>query len=223
MNNSIITRSVGTIYRRILMALTKKANAKASAATPKTQLLEKHVKNARILPSRKAMLDLLPKNAIVAELGVDEGCFTEMIIHQTNPKKLHIVDYWGSKRYSQFKREKVERKFSSQLNAGSVCINLGLSTVVADDFPNNYFDWIYIDTDHSYKVTREELEAYKCKLKAGGIIAGHDYIIGNWEAVVRYGVIEAVHEFCRKYDWEIIYLTAELNNNPSFAIREISQ
>ena len=104
---------------------------------------------------------------------------------------------------------------------GSVEINLGLSTAVVTDFPNGYFDWIYIDTDHGYTVTHEELEAYREKIKPGGIIAGHDYIIGNWDGVVRYGVIEAVHEFCVKYDWEIIYLTAELNNNPSFAIRKI--
>ena len=55
-----------------------------------------------------------------------------------------------------------------------------------------------------------------------GIIAGHDYILGNWDGLVRYGVIESVYEFCVRYNWEIIFLTTELNNSPSFAIRRIT-
>lgn len=39
--------------------------------------------------------------------------------------------------------------------------------------------------------------------------------------MVRYGVIEAVYEFCAKYDWELLYITAENEGNPSFAIRRI--
>jgi len=62
---------------------------------------------------------------------------------------------------------------------------------------------------------------YRTKVKENGIIAGHDYIVGNWNGLIRYGVIEAVHEFCLKYDWEILFITAELSNNPSFAIRRI--
>ena len=58
-------------------------------------------------------------------------------------------------------------------------------------------------------------------MKKGGIIAGHDYIIGNWNDGHRYGVIEAVREFCLKYHWEMIYLTHELDDHPSFAIREM--
>ena len=100
-------------------------------------------------------------------------------------------------------------------------INIGLSTEVVKDFNDNYFDLVYIDTSHSYKTTIEELELYSEKVKIDGVIAGHDYILGNWNGMIRYGVIEAVHEFCVKHNWEIMYLTTELNDNPSFAIRRI--
>lgn len=82
-------------------------------------------------------------------------------------------------------------------------------------------DWIYIDTDHSYETTRDELRLYASKVKDGGIIAGHDYVKGNWITTYRYGVIEAVHEFCVGNDWELIYLTAEPLESQSFAIRKV--
>ena len=60
------------------------------------------------------------------------------------------------------------------------------------------------------------------KLTPDGVIAGHDYTTGNWVKGYRYGVVEAVHEFCVEEDWELIYITAEPIENQSFAIRRMS-
>ena len=98
-----------------------------------------------------------------------------------------------------------------------------LSTDTALEFEDGYFDMIYIDTDHSYATTRDELAAYLPKMKPDGIIAGHDYSLGNWVTGYRYGVIEAVHEFCVAHDWELLYLTAEPLERQSFAIRKIAK
>ena len=66
-----------------------------------------------------------------------------------------------------------------------------------------------------------ELLAYAPKLKPGGIMAGHDYSMGNWVKGFRYGVIEAVHEFCVEHDWELRYLTVQRLERPSFAISRL--
>lgn len=190
---------------------------------PKFRLLPKHVANTRILPEREDLIARLPQNAVVAELGVNRGDFSQKIWNIAQPAKFHIVDCWPNERYHSGLRAVVEGKFTDQIKDGRVEINYGLSTAVVSDFPDAYFDWIYIDTDHSYEVTRDELEAYRTKMKPGGIIAGHDYIQGYWRDMVRYGVIEAVYEFCVKYNWEILYITTELEEHPSFAIREISE
>ena len=71
-----------------------------------------------------------------------------------------------------------------------------MSTDAIGDFEDSTFDWIYIDTDHSYELTYKELRGYAPKVKPDGIIAGHDYSMGNWIDAYRYGVIEAVNEFC---------------------------
>ncbi len=92
---------------------------------------------------------------------------------------------------------------------------------VLQNFPGHSFDWVYLDTYHSYQVTADELLLLKDKVKIDGIIAGHDYIIGNWIRDCRYGVIEAVHEFCFKQNWELIYITINKNEMPSFAISRI--
>lgn len=218
---NIIYKIAGLFYKSFVVSLVSYINKKISSKIPRVDLNNKHLNNAILLENRKELLKRLKKNGVVAELGVDKGDFSKMILDLAEPKKLHLIDFWGSKRYNQQKRRNVEMKFSESIIDKSVEINLGFSTEVVNLFPVNYFDWIYIDTDHSYKTTIQELELYREKVKENGVIAGHDYITGNWDMVVRYGVIEAVHEFCQKYNWEIIFLTSELTTYPSFAIRRI--
>ncbi len=100
-------------------------------------------------------------------------------------------------------------------------INRGLSTEVGKGYDDNYCDWVYIDTNHNYKTTKDELELYSKKVKSNGIIAGHDFTKSNFIGTLRFGVIEAVNEFCINENWELIYLTMENTINPSFAIRKI--
>ena len=188
---------------------------------PEVELEEKHVANTRLLPSRNHLLDLLPKGAIASELGVAQGDFTREIIDRTQPKKLHLVDVWASARYHDGLSKLVADKFKSEIDSGQVEINRGYSTEWLPKYEDGYFDFIYIDTDHTYGTTAQELELARTKMKKGGIIAGHDFTIGAWTSLARYGVVEAVHEFCVKYDWELIYLTNETDRLLSFAIREI--
>jgi len=183
----------------------------------------KHVQNGKLLENREQFLSLFPQNGIVAELGVDHGDFSRKILDVNLPSKLHLVDVWQSDRYPERLFHEVSQKFQKEILAGKVIINRGLSTQVGRQFPDAYFDWIYIDTAHSYKVTKAELEMYRPKIKNGGIIAGHDFIVGEIDVPWKYGVIEAVYEFCKVYHWEIIYLTMERGISPSFAIKEISQ
>jgi len=212
---NFIKRKVSSFFLSVL----KKYNKIRSAQIPKPTISSEAIANTKLLLNREELLKVLPKQGIVAELGVDEGDFSEKILKICNPKKLILVDFWGSKRYNQNKRKKVEEKFSSLINSGKVQIELGLSTDVGERFEDGYFDWIYIDTSHSYQTTIKELEIWRTKVKENGIIAGHDFTVGNWDGMVRYGVIEAVYEFCSKYNWEILYITMELDF-PSFAIRK---
>lgn len=206
---------------RTLNKLLGIVRSKQSRRIPKVELNERHIRHLHIVTDRAAFLSALPKGGIVAELGVDHGDFSTMILNITQPQRLHLVDVWSSARYHGGLQDLVRKKFATEIQQERVQIDLGLSTEVLPRFPDGYFDWIYIDTDHGYAVTAAELEIARTKVKPSGIIAGHDYITSNWDGGVRYGVVEAVHEFCVKYDWELILLTHETDRHLSFAIRRI--
>jgi len=43
-------------------------------------------------------------------------------------------------------------------------------------FPDEFFDFIYIDANHKYKYVLHDMKKWYPKLKTGGIFAGHDFI-----------------------------------------------
>lgn len=199
-----------------------KQRQKIESKIPSVDLEQKHIENLKVIVNREQLLSLLPQQGICAEIGVDKGEFSELILKITKPRKLHLVDAWGdSNRYHDGLKLIVEDTFKDEIKENLVEINLGYSTDVLAKMPDDYFDWVYIDTDHSYKTTAQELKILNKKVKPGGIICGHDYIMGNWVGSVRYGVMEAVHEFCLQYNWELLYLTINKNEMPSFSIRRI--
>ena len=57
-------------------------------------------------------------------------------------------------------------------------------------FPDNHFDFIYLDGDHSYESVKMDLNHWHPKLKKYGVMCGDDF--GH---ISSSGVIEAVQEF----------------------------
>jgi hypothetical protein len=195
--------------------------AAAEAAIPKPELGERHLRNLRVVPDRKAFLELMPHASVVAEIGVAEGEFSAQILSITGPRELHLVDSWANDRRYLDLGQQVTDKFAAPIAAGQVIIHHGLSTDVLPQLPAAYFDWVYLDTGHELELTNRELELCRRIVKPDGWIAGHDYVTGSWVEWYRYGVIEAVNAFCVQYDWELVYLTHETHRHLSFAIRPI--
>ena len=87
----------------------------------------------------------------------------------------------------------------------------GDSVEVMNQFKDNYFDWIFIDTDHTEEQTNKELQICKNKIKHNGYIALHDYIryirVGDR---YNYGVVDSVNRFLKEnQDFEVVYLSLE--------------
>jgi hypothetical protein len=188
---------------------------------PQIELKADHIKDLKVLTNKDALLEVLPKHGVVAEIGLARGDYSEKIISRTEPQSLHLIDSWTSEKYKSLK-EFVKNRFSRESEIGLVHIHEGISFLELEKFNDGYFDWVYIDTDHTYETTAKELEISRKKVKVGGLICGHDYVTVSWQEKRRYGVIEAVHEFCTKYNWGIVYLTHENHRHLSFALKEIS-
>lgn len=212
------SRLVEAIKRHDLQRRTDRQNLILSY--PYAKLERKHLDGAQLLPTREAMLDELPKNGIVSEIGVAHGDFSSEILKRCLPKKLHLVDAWEAERYSEGYQRVCDR-FIAEIQSGLVQLNRGLSTDVLSTYPDNYFDIVYIDTVHDYRITSQELALCSSKVKTGGIIAGHDYTPGNLIDAYSYGVIQAVQEFCVNNDWRYLYLTCESHCYLSFALTSI--
>jgi len=146
---------------------------------------------------RDFLLKVMPKNSVCAEIGVYKGDFSKKILDVLNPQKLHLIDPWryesaeiykeslyGGRSGSQVAMDKifedVKKRFEPDIIAGRVVLHRKSSHEASLDFPDNYFDWIYIDANHQYEFVKKDMEMYFNKIKKGGFIAGDDYADGGW-------------------------------------------
>ena len=96
-------------------------------------------------------------------------------------------------------------------NRYNVTMVQGLSVASAARFPDNYFDFIYIDALHTYNATKDDMDAWWPKLRPGGLFAGDDFgdrvfshlekVYKDWYWIWRdygWGTVRASVEFAKK-------------------------
>jgi predicted O-methyltransferase YrrM len=193
---------------------------KIKAAMPAVDLDNCHTENCRLLGDRRELLKRMPRNAVAAEIGAAFGDFTEEITKLARPARLHLIDAWEADRY-QSGLDAIRQKFPEDIAADRIILTQGLSTDILERFDDDYFDWVYIDTDHSYGTTRQELALSARKVKKDGLIAGHDFCTGNVVKALPYGVIQACAEFCVTFGWQYHYLALDPMGHFSFCLKRI--
>jgi hypothetical protein len=161
-------------------------------------LTERHLENCRFLPYREAILQRMKVGGIAAEVGVQTGQFSRSILDICRPCKLHLIDL-------DLQTFSIHEKFESEILADTVYLHEGDSSPIIQDFPDSYFDFIYIDGDHSYDGVKRDVQAAKSKVKPQGVMIFNDYTYWSPAECMRYGVIQAVNEICLEEDWEILY------------------
>ena len=120
------------------------------------------------------------------ELGVQYGHYSQRMLSKwTNCTEYHLVDVWAHQEnyedYANVRQEEQEDIYNTAMKTLEayrdkihVCRNY--TTVCVETYPDDYFDFIYVDARHDFKGVWEDLVAYWPKLKVGGIMAGHDYV-----------------------------------------------
>ncbi len=93
----------------------------------------------------------------------------------------HVIDKYGVDAYEQF--------LKNLWNVLDVVIPIRLPSVhAARLYRDNSLDFVYIDADHRYEFVKQDILAWRPKIKKGGVIAGHDYTQDHP------GVIKSVNE-----------------------------
>lgn len=138
------------------------------------------------------------------EIGVAGAHFSKNIIrYWPSVRTLYLVDLWkhqetGYNDGCNLSDDKQEERYQGVIkyfkDNQRVKVIRDWSHVAAEMFFNNYFDFIYIDANHSYEGCKKDLLCWGSKIKHDGILAGHDYAIGPED---RYCVKKAVDEYAK--------------------------
>ena len=130
------------------------------------------------------------QNGMGVEVGVFEGG-TSMYLLQSFPQ-LTLVSVDPYKAYHEYDQEKLNQAEAAALDRlkpyGERSRRLKLDSITAaKSFPDNCFDFVFIDASHTYDAVSADLEAWYRTVRPGGLFSGHDYRWG--------GVTKAVDEF----------------------------
>lgn len=157
--------------------------------------------------TRKEMLEYFRPCGIGIEIGVERGWFSQTILETCPNLKLFLLDCWDYpiKNYIDRDLGSINVQIEIMKNTldniknffSTVRIIKGYSEEFSVFFPNNYFDFIYIDANHKYDEIKKDLEIWYPKLKKGGLFSGHDYL-DRIDPHCEFGVKSAVDEFAKE-------------------------
>lgn len=127
----------------------------------------------------------LGNDLVGVEIGVDKGESTFQFIEQCpNIKKIYAIDPWRAYDAS-FKTkiqsnmdanyETTKNRLKKYTDIDKIKIIRKPSLEAVSMFDDNFFDWSFIDGDHSEEAAFADMQAWYPKIKRGGVLAGHDY------------------------------------------------
>lgn len=151
------------------------------------------------LPDAEAIVTCcrMSKAGRVAEIGSFVGASATLIVYEGDVGRLWCIDTWNSsptdaKLYEGLAKDEVYltfmRNMRRMIESGDVIPIRTDSVSAATLFDDGFFDMVYIDGDHTYESVWQDIEAWAPKVRAGGILCGHDFMTFG-------GVMRAVLEF----------------------------
>lgn len=136
----------------------------------------------RVFSDRHEMLRRLASGRIGGEVGVQHGHFSRFILDSIDLDELHLFDM-------------AEHLIRNDVKTTpNVRLHIGDSSRQLATLPNAYFDWLYIDGDHSYSGVRKDAVVAMDKVKPGGTIFFNDYTAWSIAEAIPYGIMPAVNE-----------------------------
>jgi len=188
--------------------------------------------NARNCPDKRDLASLVNElfpNGKGVEIGVLNGEYSKIILERWENGQLFMVDAWRhldgyidmNGQDDKYHHDCLIRacQNTKQWETRAHIIRMD-SVASANMFPDEYFDFVYIDADHSYEGVVRDMKAWWPKVKKGGLFCGDDYIPQDgdiWLTVQgkepvyagKFGVRKAVNEFMQKNGLKVYETTNE--------------
>jgi len=150
----------------------------------------------------------------VAEVGVERGNNALDMLEHMSIDELYLIDHYAP--YADYLgglcpqdiQDKVYQEMYKRVNAflDKVVFITRDATLASTLFPDEFFDFVYIDGNHDYECVKSDIKTWLPKVKPGGVLGGHDFDTRN---VTRQDVAEAVKDFCTENPYEFIVFPGE--------------
>lgn len=121
--------------------------------------------------------DTLPEISTIAEVGLGDGVssifLAERLLNRSKEFTFHLIDslaYGGTDQLCTIMGHLKAAKL-----LGDVELLPQDSLNASTRFPDNHFDFVFIDASHRYEPTKADIRLWYPKIRWGGILAGHDY------------------------------------------------
>jgi hypothetical protein len=116
-----------------------------------------------------------------AEIGVERGLNSEMMLQRNPTMRLHCIDPWRA--YRGYKEPTVTRNLTIKHNDTlrrlakyDVVYHETFSKHAARSIQPNSLDFVYIDGNHDLPWVMDDIIMWHERVRPGGIVAGHDYM-----------------------------------------------
>lgn len=145
-----------------------------------------------------------------AEIGVECGLYSEVLCKANPNIQLYSIDAWTAyKGYrdhvSQEKLDGFMEITKKRLAPYNAKVIKGFSMDIVKQFKDESLDFVYIDGNHEFQQTVNDIAEWQKKVRPGGIVAGHDYILRKNNGYLMH-VPHAIHGYCDSYDIKPLFI-----------------
>lgn len=140
----------------------------------------------RLMGLRRLIEENLSNDSIVCEIGSYEGKSSELFALICG--RVYCIDPWEDVWTKEGDKNvlilEAERMFDMMmLNYNNINKVKKISKDACNDFGDGFFDFVYIDAMHDYDSVTNDIKYWISKIKSGGFIGGHDYLVGSGQGV----------------------------------------
>lgn len=138
-----------------------------------------------------------------AEIGVEEGLYSEELCRRNPALSLLCVDAWAMypdyrENFGRPRMESYYRTAKKRLAPYKCRIVRAFSVDAVKDVELESLDFVYIDANHEYRAVVDDISYWGARVRPGGIVAGHDYFRHEPDRPTLH-VIEAVTGYTSAY------------------------